>query len=92
MSLERDPDHLSRHLAGTDLTDSRGRFVIPLDEFGSGWMDESWLIRATKQGYQDAVSTRRLSRYKDEQLLIIMATGATGDSLEGWQEQYQRFK
>ena len=74
ITVQRDPDSLSRHLAGTDLSDAHGRFVIPLDEFGAGWMDEKWLIRATKPGFETATSMPRFEPgTKKMRLLVIMA-------------------
>jgi hypothetical protein len=92
ISIERDPDKLSREMVGTALSDSRGRFTIPVDRFGAGWMDEVWMIRAFRQGYQTVVSRQRLSIYDDQRLLILMPAGPAEAPPEGWQEQYERFR
>ena len=83
ITVHRDPDRLSRRLVATDVSDARGRFVISLQEFGAGWMQEQWLIRASKTGFQTAVSMPRLNQgMKDMRLLIILAPGASQDPRE----------
>jgi hypothetical protein len=75
ITVQRDPDSLSRRIVGTDLSDAHGRFVVPIDEFGAGWMEETWLIRATKPGFKTASWMQPLDRDKSKQLLVIMAPG-----------------
>lgn len=76
ITVDRNPDDLSRQMAGTDISDAHGRFVITLDEFGTGWMDEVWLIRATKGGFKTASAKQRLDADKKKQrLLVILAPG-----------------
>ncbi len=92
ISVERDPDKLAREMVGTSLSDTRGRFVIPLDQFGAGWMDEQWLIRAFKQGYETTSTQLRLNMYEDQRLLIMMPPGVSWKPSEDWREQYERFR
>ncbi len=92
VTVDRDPDSLSRRQVGTQITDARGRFEIPLGEFGAGWMDEQWLLRAFKNGYQTVSTTLRLPRGSGRRLLIIMTPGQSEDSPEDWREQYERFR
>ena len=92
ISVDRDPDTLGRQMVGTDLTDARGRFMIPLDQFGAGWMDEEWLIRAFKPGYESTDSKMRLDRYEDQRLLIMMPAGVSVKPSEDWREQYEKFR
>ncbi len=92
VTVDRDPDSLARRQVGTRITDARGRFEIPVGEFGAGWMDEQWLLRAFKNGYQTVSTTRRLPRGSDRRLLIIMTPGHSEAAPDDLQEQYERFR
>ncbi len=92
VTVDRDPDSLSRRQVGTRITDARGRFEIPVGEFGAGWMDEQWLFRAFKNGYQTVSTRQRLPRGSERKLLIIMTPGHSEASPEDWREQYERFR
>jgi hypothetical protein len=76
LTVQRDPDKLSRKLVATDLSDASGRFTITIDEFGTGWMDEKWLIRATKNGFETTSALYELTpERKKLSLLVIMRPG-----------------
>jgi hypothetical protein len=95
VSVQRDPEKLSRHLVGTDLSDAHGRFVIPLDEFGAGWMDEQWMVRVTKPGYKTMSAMYKLtSDKKNKRLLVILAPGLSvvPQEDEDLLEQYEQFQ
>ena len=93
VTVDRDPDSLSRRLVGTRITDPKGWFEIPVGEFGAGWMDEQWLFRAFKNGYQTVSTRHSLPRGSERKLLIIMMTpGQSEASPEEWREQYERFR
>ena len=92
VTVDRDPDSLGRRQVGTRITDARGWFEIPVGEFGAGWMDEQWLLRAFKNGYQTVSTTQRLPRGSDRRLLIIMTPGHAEVAPEDLQEQYERFR
>ncbi|MHC4414207.1 MAG: hypothetical protein ACYS0G_02865, partial [Planctomycetota bacterium] len=76
------------------LSDLSGRFSIPLDAFGAGWMDEQWRISASKPGFRSADSVLRLAPKKaNMQLLIILAPGFSEDPREeDLMEDYERFR
>ncbi len=94
VSVERDPDKLSRSLAGTDLSDTNGRFAVHVDAFGAGWMDEQWLIHAFKPGYSTASAMHELRpRHKEMRLLVTMTPGASSNPIQDdLIEQYERYK
>lgn len=94
ISVYRDPDKLSRKMSGTGLSDAHGVFSIQIDELGAGWMDEEWLVQASKAGYRTASAKQRLTGgTKKMQLLIIMAPGAADAPREDdLLKQYERFK
>ena len=94
ITVQRDPDKLSRRIAGTDVSDVRGRFVIPLDEFGAGWMEEEWLIRASKPGFKTATSILRLdANTRGKRLLIILGPGLSDEpTAEDLNAEFERFR
>ncbi|MHC4140561.1 MAG: hypothetical protein ACYSUF_01335 [Planctomycetota bacterium] len=95
LTVQRNPDDLNRQMAGTDISDAHGRFVITLDEFGTGWMDEVWLIRATKGGFKTASSRQRLDAEKKQlRLLVIMAPGLSSapQEEEDLMEEYREYR
>ena len=95
ITVQRNPDDLARQMVGTDISDAHGRFVISLDEFGAGWMDEVWLIRATKPGFKTATTKQRLDAGKKQQrLLVIMAPGRSSapQEDEDLMEQYREYR
>ena len=47
----RDPRKLSRETVATGVSGADGVFRIPVDAFGAGWMEESWLFRCTHPRY-----------------------------------------
>ena len=51
IEIIRDPRRLSRETVATGVSGADGVFRIPVDAFGAGWMDESWLFRCTHPRY-----------------------------------------
>lgn len=54
VELYRDPQTPKRKLVGTARTDDRGEFVMVLQDFGAGWMEERWLVRIRRNGFKGA--------------------------------------
>ncbi len=52
--LFRDPDSLNRTEVATTVADRAGRFTLKVGAFGTGWMDERWLIQVRRGGYTGA--------------------------------------
>jgi hypothetical protein len=71
ITVQRDPDKPNRRMVGTDLSDAHGAVVISLDEFGAGWMEERWLIRASKQGFKTASTMQQLTAEKKNMVLLV---------------------
>ena len=95
VTVHRDPDRLAIHLAGSGLSDSTGAFAVDIGEFGTGWMDEEWLVTATRPGFQTVQSKIRLPYDPaDRHLLIIMVPGLSvePERPEELMEQYERFR
>ena len=51
IEIIRDPSKLSREMVASGTSGSDGVFRIPVDAFGAGWMDETWLFRCTHPQY-----------------------------------------
>jgi hypothetical protein len=102
--LYRDPTSLGRQKVGEFMADGDGGFTIQLSDFGAGWMDEQWLIRAERPGFARAESLVRLpSKPADRRLLVTLApmspgAGTTGVEItDPWHDddlmgQYERYK
>jgi hypothetical protein len=51
IEIIRDPSKLSREMIASGTSGADGVFRIPVDAFGAGWMDETWLFRCTHPQY-----------------------------------------
>ncbi len=54
LRVTRDPTTLNRHLVARTSSSPAGEFTLMMDEFGTGWMQEQWLLQAVGAGYQNA--------------------------------------
>jgi hypothetical protein len=43
---------MNRAVAARATSDSSGRFELEVDGFGAGWMEETWLLRARRNGFE----------------------------------------
>jgi hypothetical protein len=76
--ITRDPDTLNRHLVGRTRSNASGEFTIMMDEFGTGWMQEQWMLQAIAQGYQNAETLMQLPGKNSKwRLLVTLAPGAS---------------
>lgn len=91
--IHRDPSALNRSLAATGKSNSDGTFEVPIDAFGAGWMDESWLIQVERNGYRSGEMILRLPT-GGKQLLVTMSSGQSTphQSREDLWEQYEKYK
>ena len=48
-----------------------GRFTLELQGFGAGWMDESWLLRVRRNGYENIEQEIQLPGSTDGRLLLV---------------------
>jgi hypothetical protein len=92
--ISRDADTLNRHLVGRTRTDASGVFTIVMDEFGTGWMQEKWLIEAVGPGFQNAALDMELpSKNTKWRLLITLAPGVSQPVQdEDLMQDIERFK
>ena len=79
LAVMRGGDNSPGKLAGTDVSDRRGRFAINLEHLGGRLLEQPWEIHASRAGYRTASATRRLGD-PEAMLLVTMAPeGATDD-------------
>ena len=52
IEVVRDPGGMNRAVVARGMSRSDGTFVIPIEAFGAGWMDEEWLFRCTHPDHQ----------------------------------------
>jgi hypothetical protein len=53
VELVRDPRTMRRETCGRATTGPDGRFELEVNGFGAGWMEETWLLRVRRAGYQN---------------------------------------
>jgi hypothetical protein len=95
VSIKRDPQSLGGRVISSTSSDGNGEISIGFEEFGAGWMEEQWEIRAARTGYEPAVSLLALPwKRGDKRILVVLAPGYQPDlpQEENLLEQYERFK
>lgn len=93
--LYRDPDRLNRALVAQATVSADGSFVLPVDSFGAGWMEEAWEIVARAPGRQPAQTIVALpGSPKNAALLVVLASGRDrpDPSNPDLLEEYERYK
>ena len=95
ISVIRDPQSLGGKVVANGSSDGNGVISLTIGEFGAGWMDEQWEIRAARNGYLPAVNLLSLpGKLGDKRILVVLAKGyqpETGQE-ENLIEQYERFR
>lgn len=76
VELVREPDTMNRAVAARATSDSSGRFTLEVNGFGAGWMEEQWLIRVRRSGFETIETDVQLPREpKDRLAIVTMARG-----------------
>ena len=93
VTLRRDPDRLSTHVAASVTTGGDGKFSLSVNELGAGWMEEQWLLVARKPRFQNAMWKQRLTmKHGKMRLLVTMAPGYSDpDPHENLMDQFEQF-
>lgn len=93
VSIVRDPNGMSPTTAGQTTTGADGSFALKVDGFGAGWMEEVWLIRASRQRVGVAEAIERLPGSPGGQWLILsLAPLAPGAKVENmWRGDLNAF-
>ena len=95
ISVYRDANRPNQRLITKGRTNEHGMIEIPINEFGAGWMQETWLIEVVKHGYETVQTVIELpSSGKDMRLLVVLAPGVSvpPKKAEDLWEEYERFK
>ena len=95
ITVYRDPDKLSSKLEGRAVSATDGSFEIDLSGFGTGWMEEQWLVEASRTRYRNAAWIGTLTGTHRERVLLIML--APGDATptredDNLLKQYEQFR
>jgi len=69
-----DPDRLSRKDMQRELSDVNGRFAVPVDEPGAGFLEYDVRIIIQRNGYNTATRDIRLPG-SDQRLLVTLVNG-----------------
>jgi hypothetical protein len=76
IELVREPDTPNRAVAARATSDSGGRFTLEVDGFGAGWMEEKWLLRVRRPGFETVETDVQLPRDPKGRLaLVTLARG-----------------
>lgn len=92
--ITRDPTNPNRHLVGQARSNPGGDFTIVMEEFGTGWMEEQWLVQGIGPGFQNAETMMELpSKNSKWRLLITLSPGLSEPLREDdLMEDLERFK
>jgi hypothetical protein len=93
--LYRDPDQLNRAIAAEARSSADGWFVLPVDAFGAGWMEESWEVVVRAPGRHPVQSSIVLPGSPgDARLLVVMSPGrdVLDTDMTDPMDDYERYK
>lgn len=74
VELTVDPKSMRPRRLAAVMTDRDGRFVMPIDELGAGFLEYKLAVRCSIDGYQTAYQTLKLPS-RSKSLLITIAAG-----------------
>jgi hypothetical protein len=74
IELIRDPQRPTRQRVAQANADKNGRFVLTVDSFGAGWMQERWEIRVRRNGYESIQQDIDLPSSPDGRLVLVGLT------------------
>ena len=74
VELTLEPQSMSPKPMKTVVTDGEGRFVVPVDKLGAGFLEYEVAVYCGSEGFQTAYQTLRLPP-RGKRLLITMAVG-----------------
>lgn len=79
VDLIRDHANMNRTQVATAVSGKDGRFKLVVDAFGAGWMEEEWLVRASRSGYQNVETTLRLPGSTGGKLMLVTVARGRGE-------------
>lgn len=76
VELVRDAGTMNRTVAARATADGNGRFTLDVQSFGAGWMEEAWVLRVRRSGFQNVEDEVQLPRDPKGRLVVVsMARG-----------------
>lgn len=89
----RDPDRLSRKVAAGGRSGPSGDLSIPIGEFGAGWMQELWLVQASRAGYETVEQIVAFPSGR-KRVVIVMRDGESTElrTLDPLREEFERHR
>lgn len=77
--LIRDPTKGNRAQVASAVSGKDGTFKLVVSDFGAGWMQEDWQVRASRSGYQNVETITALPAGTGGQLMLVgLARGRSG--------------
>jgi hypothetical protein len=86
----RNPDSLGKEVVAGATSGRNGEVRLVINEFGAGWMDEAWDLRARIGSNWFAESRTQLPRASDDLRLLIVISPGTGSSRGSMDEEQTR--
>lgn len=71
VELVRDAGSMRRSVAARATSGADGRFVLEVDGFGAGWMEERWQLRARRSGFENVESEVDLPGSPSGRLMVV---------------------
>lgn len=71
VELVRDGGTMNRAIAARATTGPDGRFVLDVQGFGAGWMEETWQLRVRRSGYENVDSEVQLPGSPSGRVVIV---------------------
>ncbi|MBL9141467.1 MAG: hypothetical protein JNK53_06325 [Phycisphaerae bacterium] len=79
IDLIRDPYTMNRTQVATAVSGKDGRFKLTVGAFGAGWMEEEWIVRASRSGYSNIEAPLSLPGSTGGRLMVVsIARGRSG--------------
>lgn len=87
ITIVRDPGRLNARQVATGVSEADGDFVIPLAEFGAGWLDEEWRVQAVRSRIGLAEGLVRMPRPGAGEVLLIELREADPSEIDDLQRR-----
>ena len=86
----RDPESLGRSVAASTTSGGNGTIALSISEFGAGWMDEEWDLRAKMGGEEFAYNRLRLPAQNSNLRLLVVIEPGTGRERSSMESEQER--
>jgi hypothetical protein len=82
IELIRDPKTANRERVATAVSSKDGTFALTVESFGAGWMQEEWVIRISRKGFQNVETMTELPASTNGRLLLVMLAKGRSEKFE----------